>query len=126
LGWDKFPEKQMAVVYYYPGLDNCNKNREPWKSNVFLSKGYDRKLRKIARYQHFCVYKSDENLEKYRPDKHNWQEDHNQTMENVFFKNHYPCNSVVVLDNKGNYLAIFGESGDSQILEVAQKLMEKE
>lgn len=117
--------KELIVIIYYPGKDRCNNAREkmsPW--NIF-DNDYLRKLNKIASNNHLWIYKNDEDLEYFYPKKVKWQADKDQFVEDLFFNNHYPCFSSVVLDKQGNYISYLGEFGKQVIWEIALELKDK-
>ena len=113
---------KLTVIIFYPGLDECNFKNENSQWTIFDS-DYLRNLNKFSKNNHFWIYKSDENLQYYYPKKINWQLDDNLTIENIFFKMHYPCFSFVVIDNFGNYIANFGEFGKHTVWEYSKELL---
>lgn len=115
---------ELIVIVYYPGKDRCNGMERISTWNIF-DNDYLRKLRKINSYNHFWIYKNDENLKYYHPRKVKWTKDTDQIVEKLFFKFHYPCFSSVVIDKKGNYISYYGEFGKREIWEMSSELSKK-
>ncbi|MEJ7694665.1 hypothetical protein, partial [Daejeonella sp.] len=120
---DKSTSNELIVLIYYPGKDPCNGLERNSTWNIFDGE-YQRKLKKISTYDHFWVYKNDENLKYYHPRRVNWQSDKNQLVEKLFFRYHYPCFSFVVLNKKGKYLSYFGEFGKNTVWELSKEFIE--
>lgn len=114
--------KDLIVIVYYPGKDGCNEGERETTWNMFHS-DYQKKLKRIGEYDHFWIYKNNDNLHCFHPDKVIWQEDKNQLIEKTFFKLPYPYFSAVVLNNKGEYITYFGEFGKTIIWEIAKELI---
>ncbi|OAB27383.1 hypothetical protein SAMN05444395_1159 [Flavobacterium fryxellicola] len=115
---------ELMVMVYHPGKDQCNSTEIISEWNIFDA-DYLKKLKRIGTYNHFWIYKDDENLKYYHPTQVKWEQDNNQLIEKLFFKNHYPCFSAVVIDKKGKYSTYFGEFGKTEIWELAKELMEE-
>lgn len=115
---------ELIVIVYYPGKDRCNGMERISTWNIF-DNDYLRKLRKINSYNHFWIYKNDENLKYYHPRKVKWTKDIDQIVEKLFFKFHFPCFSSVVIDKRGNYISYYGEFGKQEIWEMSSELSKK-
>lgn len=122
LSSDKELNSELIVIAYYPGKDRCNGTKERSTWNIF-DNDYLKKLNKISSYNHFWIYKDDENLKNYHPKQVKWENDKNQLVENLFFKLHYPCFSTVIIDKNGKYISYFGEFGKSTIWELSKELI---
>ena len=115
----------------YGKLDESNfkklkKNLSPDKELINkITKDYLKKLNKICDYNHFWVYKDDENLKYYHPKEVKWEKDNNQFIEKTFFEFHYPCFSAVIIDENGKFISYFGEFGKSTIWELTTELINK-
>ncbi len=119
---DKEITNEITVIIYYPGKDNCNQKERNSTWNIF-DNDYLKKLNKITKYNHFWIYKDDEDLKYYYPNQVKWVKDNNQFIEKTFFEFHYPCFSAVVIDKNGKYISYFGEFGKSTIWELATDLI---
>lgn len=115
---------KLTVIIFIPSLDNCNKENQNSTWNVF-DRDYLKKLGNISDFNHFWIYKNDENLKYYYPKKNNWQFDNDQVIEKIFFKMHYPCFSFVVIDEYGNYISNFGEFGKQTVWEYSRELLKR-
>ncbi|MBE0391298.1 biopolymer transport protein ExbD [Flavobacterium sp. 7E] len=113
-----FNENDKIVIYYYPGKDVCNSggDKEMTRQNF---QSYLKKLKKHPKIKQFFIYKSKDGTEEYGDIK--WIEDANKLIESLFLKIHYPCNSIVIIDNNGNYYAHRGESNIDEVFEVLKK-----
>lgn len=113
-----FNKNDKIVIYYYPAKDICNSggDKEITRKNF---QSYLTKLKKNPQIKQFFVYKSKEGTEEYGDIK--WIEDANKLIESLFFKVHYPCNSIVIIDNNGNYYVHRGESNINEVFEVLKK-----
>ena len=114
---------ELTILVYYPGKDRCNGMERISTWNIFDG-DYLRKLKKINSYDHFWIYKSDENLKYYHPKQVKGQSDQNQLVEKMFFKFHYPCFSFVILNKKGKYLSYFGEFSKNTVWELSKEFTE--
>ena len=124
LSADKELTNEITVIIYYPGKDNCNGMERNSTWNIF-DNDYIITLNKITNYNHFWIYKDDENLKYYHPKQVKWEKDTNQFIEKTFFEFHYPCFSTVVIDKNGNYISYFGEFGKSTIWDITKELINK-
>ena len=115
---------KITVIVYYPGKDDCNETEINSTWSIF-DKDYLKKLNKICDYNHFWVYKDDENLKYYHPEEVKWEKDNNQFIEKTFFEFHYPCFSAVIIDENGKFISYFGEFGKSTIWELTTELINK-
>ncbi len=111
----------IIVIIYYPGKDRCNQTNANSRWNIF-DNDYKKSLDKLTSNHHFWVYKNDEDLNYYYPNKVSWQKDNNQIIEMFFFKIHYPCFSSAVIDSNGNYILNLGEFGKQHILQSVKEL----
>jgi len=121
---DKELINKITVIVYYPGKDDCNETERNSTWSIF-DKDYLKKLNKICDYNHFWVYKDDENLKYYHPKEVKWEKDNNQFIEKTFFEFHYPCFSAVIIDENGKFISYFGEFGKSKIWELTTELINK-
>ncbi|MEP7197913.1 MAG: hypothetical protein ABI851_15450 [Saprospiraceae bacterium] len=97
------------VIIYYPGPDPCNQSGSA--DSRWISEWYgelESKLYKIDQIKPFYVYKDSAGLDKYRGIL-KWFKDPEGMVERIFFKNHYPCESFVVISKSGEYISYFGE-----------------
>lgn len=117
-------KKGFIIIVYYPGKDRCNGGERNSSWNIF-DRDYERKVNKLVDNNHYWIYKDDENLNYYYPNKINWKKDENQLLENIFFKMHYPCFSSAVIDEQGHFISNLGEFGKKSIIEDLKVLKKK-
>jgi len=112
------------VIVYYPGKDPCNSSGSATKEFIKSWFGQlEDGINQIAEIKPIYIYKDNAGLEKYHGVL-NWHKDPEGTIERLFFENHYPCSSFVVISKDGNYISYFGEFGKEYLWEATQ-LMNK-
>lgn len=111
----------VTIIIFYPGKDYCNGMERISTWNIF-DRDYLKKVNKINSINNFWIYKSDENLKYYHPQKVNWKKDDDQIIEKLFFIMHYPCFSSAVIDKEGNYILNLGEFGKQHIWDDVKEL----
>ncbi len=112
---NKITDKDIIVINYYPGLDNCNKGAgNDFLINKYAS--YTRKIKKIKNVKQFYFYKDIGNTKKYGK-KLIWFKDSYNLFEKLFFKIHYPCGSYVIIFPDNTFISYFGEYNIDVILE---------
>lgn len=108
------------VIIFHHGKDPCNisqtSNKE-WITNWW--KELEEGLIQIAHVKPLYFYKNNDGLEKYNGIL-NWYKDPEGTIERLFFKYHFPCNSFVVISIDGEYISYFGEFEKEYVWEAAQ------
>ncbi len=110
------------VIIYYPGKDPCNSSTSATKEAMQFWYGQlEDRINQIAKTKPIYIYKEKEGLEKY-DGVITWYKDPEQTIERLFFKHHYPCNSFVILSKEGDYISYFGEFGKEQVWEAIQNI----
>lgn len=110
------------VIIYYPGKDPCNSSTSATKEAMQFWYGQlEDRINQIAKTKPIYIYKEKEGLEKY-DGVITWYKDPEQTIERLFFKHHYPCNSFVILSKEGDYISYFGEFGKEQVWEAIQSI----
>ncbi len=115
-------KSDFILIIYYPGKDKCNGMERVSTWNVF-DQDFTAQLNIIVNHQQFWVYKNDENLKYYHPEEVTWQLDKEALVEQLFFKQPYPCASFVVIDQKANYISFFGEFGKQHVWKVSEELV---
>ncbi|UOE38874.1 hypothetical protein [Chryseobacterium oryzae] len=95
------------VINYYQGLDKCNEHSDTNPYVIDDIKTYTRKFKSINSNLYF-VYREKNGL-KNRLKKANWVDDTSGTIENLFFRMKYPCNSAIVIFSDGHYKIFRGE-----------------
>lgn len=103
----KVLEKDIIVINYYPGSDNCNKKI----GSAFLNskyRNYTKKINNINNVKQFYIYKEIDNIEKHQK-KLKWLKDPNEIFEKLFFKIHYPCGSYLIIFPDKTYVSYYGE-----------------
>ncbi|HLV45989.1 MAG TPA: hypothetical protein VKY32_02995 [Flavobacterium sp.] len=110
IDWEK-----TLVIIYYPGIDPCNasalsdkKDRKRWYRE--LEKG----ISKIVKTKPIYIYKEPTGLEKYDRIL-DWYPDPDGIVEKLFFEHHYPCQSFVIINEKGQYASYFGEFAKNNV-----------
>jgi hypothetical protein len=117
---------EFIVIEYYPGLDECNL-KIPVANFGKIDRNARRKLDKIGTNDVFFIYKKDDRLtDEYEKLDSMWQLDKNEVVESLFFELHYPCSSVVAINNKGQYISFFGEHGDEDGVDFCAELKQRE
>jgi len=112
------------VIIYYPGKDSCNSSGSATKESRKIWFGQlEDGINQVAQTKPIYIYKDNDGLEKY-DGVLTWYKDPEGTVERLFFKNHYPCSSFVVVSKNGNYISYFGEFGKEYVWEATQ-LMHK-
>jgi len=104
------------IVKYYPGKDNCNTSGINYvKDDAYYEKKRKRKLaeNKILKniapnFKRLLIYQKD--AEK-PDDQTSFAYDPDGLFEKMFFRHHYPCNSIVVIAPDGKYASYLGEHG---------------
>ncbi|MBB4119256.1 hypothetical protein GGR32_001552 [Mesonia hippocampi] len=112
------------VIIYYPGKDPCNSSgttKPEWIKSWY--KQLEDGLNQIAEVKPLYIFKDNDGLEKYNGIL-SWKKDPEKTIERLFFENHYPCSSFVVISKNGDYISYFGEFGNEYVWEATQ-LMNK-
>jgi len=114
----KISEKDIIIINYYPGLDECNNN----SGNDFLKSkyaNYTKKVNKITNVKQFYFYKEIGNISRYGK-KLKWYEDPHSIFEKLFFKIHYPCGSYLIIFPDKTYVSYFGEYNLDDIFDELQ------
>lgn len=122
-GINEMGSKELLVINYHPGKDRCNStgtSDKNWLKNKYDN--YQYKVKNELNSTLIHVYKSKEGLKRYQGII-NFIPDQNQLIERNFFKYHYPCNSFVVIDKKGNYVSWFGEYHYDHVIKLGQELI---
>ncbi|WP_312089391.1 hypothetical protein [Chryseobacterium sp.] len=107
------------VINYYQGLDKCNKHSDTNPYVIDDIKTYTRKFKSINSNLYF-VYREKNGL-KNRLKKANWMDDTSGTIENLFFRMKYPCNSANVIFSDGHYKIFRGEYIWETVLNTAKE-----
>lgn len=116
----KLAADQPLIIIFHPGKDPCNssgsatrKSLKNWYSE--LEDG----IHQITNVKPIYIYKNNTALEKYKGII-NWHKDPKETVEKLFFKEHYPCSSFVVISKNGDYISYFGEFPKEYLWEATQ------
>ena len=121
----KIDSSKTIVIIYYPGKDPCNSSGSATKGyRKAWFKKLEKKLYKITQTKPIYIYKDKDGIEKYDGIM-TWYEDPNKTIESLFFKYHYPCNSFVVISEKGGFISYFGEFSKEYVWKAAKMLTDK-
>ncbi len=122
----KIDSTKPLVIIYYPGKDPCNssgiygrRTRKKWYD--LMEEG----INKIKESNIVYVYKNNEGLYRKNDGFKNWIKDPKQTVENLFFKRHYPCGSFVVISEKSKFISYFGEFPKELVWKVVEVLTTK-
>lgn len=107
------------VINYYQGLDKCNEHSDTNPYVIDDIKTYTRKFKSINSNLYF-VYREKNGL-KNRLKKANCVDDTSGTIENLFFRMKYPCNSAIVIFSDGHYKIFRGEYIWETVLNTAKE-----
>ncbi|GAA4646194.1 hypothetical protein GCM10023115_41540 [Pontixanthobacter gangjinensis] len=121
---EKLDFSKPLVILYYPGKDPCNSSG--LQTEEFIRNWYsslESGIQQLNANNPVYLYKDKEGLEKYEG-LINWYKDPDGITERLFFNNHYPCSSFVVISPKGDYVSYFGEYGPEYVWK-AVKLVSK-
>jgi hypothetical protein len=122
---NKIDSSKTIVIIYYPGKDPCNLSGSATKSSRRAwNEELEKKLYKITQTKPIYIYKDKEGIEKYDGIM-TWHKDPFGTIERLFFKYHYPCESFVVISKEGEFISYFGEYSKEYVWKVAEILTEK-
>jgi len=115
----KLSDDQPLVILFYPGLDPCNDhiNRDPNKLSR-PDKLFRRDIRRKLKIDPIFVANS--RAKKIYPDQIS---DPDRIIENLFFKEHYPCSSFVVIAPDGSFESKFGEYSIDYLFKSTMNLM---
>ncbi|SHJ26245.1 hypothetical protein SAMN04488096_1251, partial [Mesonia phycicola] len=112
------------IILYYPGKDPCNSSGTATKESLKNWFGQlEDGIEQIAETEPIYIYKDYEGLEKY-DGVMTWYKDPEATIERLFFKNHYPCSSFVVISKEGDYISYFGEFAKDYVWKAAEIMSE--
>ncbi|NNE32787.1 MAG: hypothetical protein HKN40_10505 [Winogradskyella sp.] len=112
------------VIIYYPGKDKCNSaggfTDKSWVKNwrIELEEG----LNRVANVKPIYIFKKKEGLESHR-DVIELRKDPENIVERLFFKDHYPCGSFVVISEDGDYVSYLGEYPKSFVWAAAKMMI---
>ncbi|MDD3004802.1 hypothetical protein [Flavobacterium sp.] len=115
-------KNDFIIIIYFPGKDECNQKKSNSRWNIF-DKDFIETANKLVNSNILWIYKDEEDLKYYYPKKINWIKDNDKTIENLFFKMHYPCFSSATIDNEGNFISNLGEFGKQFVIEDVKELM---
>ena len=105
----------LLVINYYPGEDENNSSGTTDRALILrLHRQYLKRLYRLAPLEQFSVYKDSTGLSRYRDLVH-WYPDVRNTIENTFFKWHYPGGSVAVIHPDGRFYSYYGEYSQEQV-----------
>ena len=116
------PDQYQAVIIFYPGKDDNNSSGTATQDSY--ARMYDKFEKKLSRLKTafpFYIYKDKKGLKRQSKNR-DWREDTGQLIEQTFFKYHYPGGSYVVVDEKGNFNAYYGEYMIDSAVEAARNL----
>lgn len=107
------------AIHYYQGLDKCNQHSDTNQYVINDIKNYTRKFKNTNSNLYF-VYKDTEGL-KNRLKKAKWIDDTSGSIENLFFKIHYPCDSSIIIFPDRSYFIFRGEHNWQKVFDIATK-----
>lgn len=115
------PKNNTLVINYYPGEDKCNSTiGVEYVSNRYEK--YTKNIQKQENLTQIYIYRTLKGAKNFgRTLK--WFPDEEHLLEKTFFRVHYPCDSFVLIDEKGNY---YIQKGEYNIDDVLPLLMNKE
>lgn len=98
-----------VVIIYHPGKDPCNSSGSATRRDrKSFHKDLTEGILELEANPPVYLYKDKEGLEKY-DGIIDWHKDPGGIAEKLFFRQHYPCSSFVVISPTGDYLSRFGE-----------------
>jgi len=116
----KYNNDKPIVIIYYPGKDACNSSGFNYEEMKMLwYRELELGLYQIAQIKPIYIYKNNEGLGE-NDEILTWYKDPENTFERLFFKQHYPCQSFVVLSRKGDFISYFGEFPKEYVWEATQ------
>ena len=122
---NKIDSSKTVVIIYYPGKDPCNSNGSATKSSrKAWNEELEKKLFKITQTKPIYIYKDLDGQEKYDGIM-TWYKDPYGTIERLFFKYHYPCESFVVISKEGEFVSYFGEFSKEYVWKAAEIVTKK-
>ncbi|KUJ58243.1 hypothetical protein [Chryseobacterium aquaticum] len=107
------------AIHYYQGLDKCNQHSDTNQYVINDIKTYIRKFKNSGSNLYF-VYREKNGL-KNRLKKTNWIADTSGTIENLFFRIKYPCDSAIVIFPDGSFKIFRGEHIWEKVFNTAKK-----
>ncbi len=116
----KLDPNKPIVIIYYPGKDSCNRSGTRNKESIqmwYLQ--LEEGIHAIAQVKPIYIYKDSDGLKEYDGILE-WKKDPEGIVERLFFDNHYPCSSFVVISKNGEYLSYFGEFPKEIVWEATQ------
>ncbi|HLS30373.1 MAG TPA: hypothetical protein VK021_05925 [Flavobacteriaceae bacterium] len=114
------------VIVYYPGKDPCNSSGTATrKTKRKWFKKMEKGINKIAASNIIYVYKTKDGLYGKNDGFKEWIKDPEQTIENLFFKRHYPCSSFVVIAENNEFITYFGEFAKEFVWKAVEMLTDE-
>lgn len=107
------------AIHYYQGLDRCNQHSDTNQYVINDIKTYKRKFKNSGVNLYF-VYRETNGL-KNRLKKTNWIDDTSGTIENLFFRMKYPCDSAIIIFPDGSFKIFRGEHIWEEVLNTAKE-----
>lgn len=113
-----FDTTEFLIIEYFPGLDSCNSSgdRTAIKANY---EAHTAKIESMDNVKQFFISQEKEGIEMYG--NINWQADRDHVVQKSFFRLHFPCSSMVVIDRFGNYYSHRGEHNLSEAFAIIKK-----
>lgn len=109
---------KSIAISYYQGLDKCNQHSDTNQYVINDIKTYTHKFKNSDSDLYF-IYREKNGL-KNRLKKTNWIDDTSGSIENLFFKMKYPCDSAIVIFPDGSYKIFRGEHIWEKVLDAAK------
>ncbi|KIA82581.1 hypothetical protein OA84_10495 [Kaistella solincola] len=113
-------EKPLVIIFH-PGKDRCNSTGSSTPEDIrFRYLQLEKAVMETAQTKPIYIYKNKSELK--TSSVNTWYQDPKATIEKLFFKEHYPCGSFVVISKNGDFISYFGEYSYSQVPEALQNL----
>ena len=119
----KIDSSKPIVAIYYPGKDPCNSGGSATrKSRQERYNVMEKGINKISESNIIYIYKDSSGLYGRNDGFKDWYKDPEKTFEQLFFEQHYPCSSFVVISKNGRYISHFGEFSIELVWKVTKAL----
>lgn len=113
-------EDVFNVIVYYFGGEYCHEGSDP-----VLSNSQKRKIRRQAGETKFnYLYFDDESNPLPKEYKIDWDKDYTQFFKQNFLSYFHPCSNLLLVDYNGNYIAVYGEFDDSELVDYVNELVD--
>jgi len=119
----KIDSTKPLVIIFYPEKDPCNSSGSATRRTIksWYNK-MEKGINKIRESNIIYVYKETDGLFGRNDGYKEWIKDPKQTVERLFFKRHYPCNSFVVISENNKFISYFGHFSKDNIWKAVEMI----